>query len=65
MIKEIKRKLAEELHAFRAGSMNRDLIFGIRQLTEKNWKYGKEFLMMFIDFKKGCDSMKREEFWNI
>jgi hypothetical protein len=53
MIKEINGKLEEELHAFRAGSMTRDLIFGIRQLAEKNWEYGKEFLVVFIDFKKG------------
>jgi hypothetical protein len=30
MIKEIKRRLAEELYAFRAGRVNSDLIFGIR-----------------------------------
>jgi hypothetical protein len=41
MIKEIKGKLAEELHAFREGKATRDLIFGIRQLNEKNWEYGK------------------------
>jgi hypothetical protein len=41
MIKEIKGKLAEELYAFRAGRTTTNLIFGIRQLTEKNWEYGK------------------------
>jgi intergrase/recombinase len=36
MMKEIKGKPAEELHAFRAGWATTDLIFGIRQLIEKN-----------------------------
>jgi hypothetical protein len=51
IIKEIKGKLAEELYAFRAGRATTDLTFGIRPLIEKNWKYGKEFLMVFIDYK--------------
>jgi hypothetical protein len=37
MEKEIKGKLAEEVCAFRAGRAITDLIFGIRQLIEKNW----------------------------
>jgi hypothetical protein len=60
IIKEIKGKLAEKLYAIRAGRATTDLIFGIRQLTEKNWKYGKEFLMVFTDYKKESDGVKRE-----
>jgi hypothetical protein len=33
MIKEIKRKLPEELYKFKAGKATTGLIFGIRQLT--------------------------------
>jgi hypothetical protein len=39
--------VAEKLYAFRAGTATTDLIFGIGQLTEKNWEYGQEFLMAF------------------
>jgi hypothetical protein len=46
---------------FRTGGATTDLIFGIRQLIEKNWEYGKEFLMLFSNYKKAFDSVKREE----
>jgi hypothetical protein len=61
--KEIKGKLAEELYMFRASWANRDLIFELRQSTEKNWEYGKEFLMVIIHYKKAFDTVKREEIW--
>jgi hypothetical protein len=63
MTKEIKGKKAEELHALRAGRVATHLIFGIKQLNEKNWEYGKESLMVFINYKKAFDSVKREEIW--
>jgi hypothetical protein len=40
MIKEIKGKPAEELYTFNAGRANIDMIFGIRQFTEKHWEHG-------------------------
>jgi hypothetical protein len=60
-IKEIEGKLAEELYTFKAGKATRDLISGMRQVTEKNCKYGEEFLMVFIDYKKAFNSVKKEE----
>jgi hypothetical protein len=41
VIKEIKEKLIEELHAFRADRATTNLTSGIRHLTEKHWEYGK------------------------
>jgi hypothetical protein len=38
------------------------LIFGIRQLVEKNWEYGKELELIFTDYKKASDCV-REEIW--
>jgi hypothetical protein len=55
MIKEIKKKLAEELYAFRAGRVTTDLFFGTRQLIEKNWDSGEESVMVFTDYKKTSD----------
>jgi hypothetical protein len=52
--------LAEELYKFRRGRATRDLKFGTRQSIEKNWKYGKELVMVFIDYKKASDSVRRE-----
>jgi hypothetical protein len=43
MIKEIKGKLAEALHAFRVGRATTDLVFRIRHLTEKIGNVEKSF----------------------
>jgi hypothetical protein len=39
------------------------VIFGMRELIEKNWEYGKEFPMVFTDYKESTDNVKREEIW--
>jgi hypothetical protein len=31
-------------------------------LIEKNWEYGKEFLMVFIDYKKAFECGKEKKF---
>ena len=41
-----------------------DHIFCIRQILEKKWKY-KEFHLLFIDFKKAYDSVRREVLYKI
>jgi hypothetical protein len=64
LITEIKGKLTEELHAFRAGRATTYLIFGIRQLIEKKQVYGTEFLMVFVHCNKAFDNVKREEICN-
>jgi hypothetical protein len=33
----------------------------MRRWIEKNWEHGKEFLIVFIDYKKEFDSVKKEE----
>jgi hypothetical protein len=48
---KITEKLAE-LYAFRRGRATTDLIFGMRHLIKNNWKYRKELVMIFIDYKK-------------
>jgi hypothetical protein len=63
IIKEIKGKLAGELYEFRAGKATTDLIFGIRQLIEKNLEYGREFFVVFFCYKKAFGSVKKEKIW--
>jgi hypothetical protein len=49
----------KDLYAFRTDRATVDLIFGVRQLTEKNWENGREFLTVSIDYRKASDSVKR------
>jgi hypothetical protein len=42
-----------------------DQIFYIRQILEKKWEYNGTVHQLFIDFKKACDSIKREVLYNI
>jgi hypothetical protein len=37
-----------------------DQIFYVRQMLEKIWEYSGTVQQLFIDFKKACDSVKRE-----
>jgi hypothetical protein len=60
MIMEIKRKLAEELYAFRAGRATTDLVLE-EHLIEKKQVCGKEVLIVFIHCKNVSDNVKRGE----
>ena len=40
-------------------------IFCIRQTLGKIWEYNEAVHQLFIDFKKACDSDKREVLYNI
>jgi hypothetical protein len=42
-----------------------DQIFYIRQILEKKLEYNGTVHQLFIDFKKACDSIKREVSYNI
>jgi hypothetical protein len=37
----------------------------IRQITEKKWQYNGMVHQLFVNFKKACDSVKREVIYNI
>ena len=39
--------------------------FVFLQILKKNWEYDGTILQLFIDFKKACDSVKREVLYNI
>jgi hypothetical protein len=42
-----------------------DKIFYIREILEKKWESSGTVHQLFIDFKKACDSVKREVLYNI
>jgi hypothetical protein len=39
-------------------------IFCIRQIAEKKWEYSETVHQLFVDFKKACDSVRREVLYN-
>jgi hypothetical protein len=39
--------------------------FGIRQILKKKWEYNETVHRLFIDFKKACDSVRKEALHNI
>jgi hypothetical protein len=40
-------------------------MFCIRQIIEKKWEYNEAVHQLLIDFKKACDSVRREVLYNI
>jgi hypothetical protein len=50
---------------FRRNRSTPDQIFCIRQILEKKWEYNETVHQLFIDFKKGYDSVRREVLYNI
>jgi hypothetical protein len=50
---------------FRRNRSTMDQIFYIRQILEKKWEYNGTEHQLFIDFKKACDSVKREVLYSI
>jgi hypothetical protein len=45
---------------FRRNRSTADQILYIRQIVEKNWEYNGTVQLLFIDFKKAYDSVRRE-----
>jgi hypothetical protein len=50
---------------FRRNRSTTEQIFYIRQILEKKWEYNGTVHQLFIDFKKACDSVKRNVLYNI
>ena len=50
---------------FRRNRSTIDHIFFISRMLEKKWEYNEEVHQLFIDFKKVCDSVRREVLYKI
>jgi hypothetical protein len=50
---------------FQRNRSTTDQIFYICQILEKKWEYNGIVHQLFIDFKKACDSVRREALYNI
>jgi hypothetical protein len=55
----------EDQRGFRRNRSTTCQIFYIRQILEKKWEYNGTVHQLFIDFKKGYDSVRREVLYSI
>jgi hypothetical protein len=56
----INEVIGDHQCGFHHNSSTTDQIFYILQMVEKKWEYNGMVHQLFIDFKKACDSIKRE-----
>ena len=57
--------LGDHQCGFRHNRSTTNHIFCIRQILEKKWEHNEAVHQLFIDFKKACDSVRREALYNI
>lgn len=60
-----ERKLRERQGGFRKGRGCIDQIFALRQVLERQIRYGKPTVICFIDFAAAFDSVHRDSMWKI
>ena len=44
MREKVEGQLEEEQYGFRPGRLTVDLIFGVKQVMEKHWEYGRDLV---------------------
>ena len=58
-----ERELPESQCGFRRGRGCTDMVFTVRQLTEKAFEHHTKQYIIFVDLKKAYDSVPREALW--
>ena len=58
-----EEELPESQCGFRKGRGCTDMTFVARQLVEKAWEHEAKIFLLFIDLKKGYDSIPRKAMW--
>jgi hypothetical protein len=61
----IDELIGDHQYGFRHNRSAANQIFCIYQILEKNWEYNETVHQLFIDFKKACDSVRKEVLYNI
>jgi hypothetical protein len=64
MVSYVDEIIGNSERGFRRNRSTTDQIFCIHQM-EKKWEYNETVHQLFIDFKKACDSVRREVLYNI
>ena len=57
--------LKECQHGYRPGRSTVDLLFTMKMMMEKSWKWNVEKFVLFIDLEKAFDRVKRQSLWEI
>jgi len=65
LIPYAKKIIGDHQCGFRHNRSTIDHIFCIRQILEKKWEYNEEVHQLFIDFKKGYESIRWEVLYKI
>ena len=65
LIPYAKQFIGDHQCGFRRNRSTIDHIFCIRQILEKKWEYNEEVHLLFIDFKKAYDSVRREVLYEV
>jgi hypothetical protein len=61
----INQITGDHQYGFQHNRSTTDQIFCSHQILEKKLEYNETVHQLFIDFKKACDSVRREVFYNI
>jgi hypothetical protein len=62
---QITNFIGDHQCGFRRNRSDTDQIFCNHQILEKKWEYNERVHLLFIDFKKVYDSVRREVLYNI
>ena len=69
LVKKVREKIEpvmeEWQHAYRKNRGTSDLIFAIRQITEKAWEFDQQLFIALIDLSKAFDSVPRGNLWRV
>ncbi|KAK4309301.1 hypothetical protein Pmani_019063 [Petrolisthes manimaculis] len=60
-----ERVLPESQSGFRSNRSTQDMIFCIRQVQEKSAEQDRDLFLVFFDFKKAFDMVRREMLWKV
>ena len=60
-----ERVLPDSQSGFRSNRSTQDMIFCIRQVQEKSTEQDRDLFLVFFDFKKAFDMVRREMLWKV
>ena len=59
----VEESLGEWQYGFRPNRNTADLIFSMKMILEKTWKYNDRTYVVFLDLEKAFDRVPRKKLW--